>query len=143
MNTQEKQYINTKIEELKKTIAELEAKVNEPEEQVWIPHGDYSVMDLHLVDYSVGTSCNRFISKENACYAALKLKPIFKLLSYVTEFDKDEYGGKGYCITYTWEGVWKTYQKNTLCHYLDVICMSKQCAEELVDKLNKGLVKLD
>ncbi len=147
MNTQKKQEINTKIEELKKTIAELEAKVNEPEEhQPWEPHGAWYIeagidrVDAMMEDVE-GINC--FVSKHAAQYAEEKLKPIYKLLSYVTEFDKPEYGGKGYCITYTWEGVWKTYQKNTLCRYLDVICMSKRCAEELVDKLNKGLVKLD
>ena len=141
MNTQEKQEINTKIEELKKTISELEAKVNEPEEQVWIPHGDYSVMDLHLVDYKIGTSCNRFIAKENACYAAVKLKPIFTLLSYVTEFDKPEYGAKDTCIFKNLD-FWVCARWNDLS-FIDQVYMSKQCAEELVDKLNKGLVKLD
>ena len=96
MNTQEKQEINTKIEELKKTIAELEAKVNGPEEQPWIPHGNYWVTDFYLVDREVGVSCDRFVSKQAAQYAAEKLKPIYKLLSYVTEFDKDEYGDKEY-----------------------------------------------
>ena len=102
MNTQEKQDINTKIEELKKTIAELEAKVNEPEEQPWEPHGQY-----HVTHSLCATKCfvedsiseNVFISKDAAQYATEKLKPIYKLLSYVTEFDKDEYGCKGYCIT--------------------------------------------
>lgn len=50
MNTQEKQSINTKIEELKKTIAELEAKVNEPEvPQPWEPHGEYCIDLLNSV----------------------------------------------------------------------------------------------
>lgn len=144
MNTQTKQEINTKIEELKKTIAELEAKVNEPEEQGWIPHGDYSVMDLHLVDYKIGTSCNRFITKEDACYAAVKLKPIFTLLSYVTEFDKDEYGDKNFLVCKgKLDNMWICYDLKSGDYCPDSILMSKRCAEELVDKLNKGLVKLD
>lgn len=144
MNTQEKQEINTKIEELKKTISELEAKVNGPEEQPWIPHGNYSVMDLHLVDYKIGTSCNCFITKEDACYAAAKLKPIYKLLSYVTEFDKPEYGDKIYLVCNSKsENAWIYYDLTSGDYCPDSILMSKQCAEELVDKLNKGLVKLD
>ena len=143
MNTQNKQEINTKIEELKKTIAELEAKINEPEQQPWIPHGDYDVSDSHIADLDTGTSCNRFISREAAQYAAEKLKPIYKLLSYVTEFDKDEYGCKRYCVAFTWRGQWETQEHNPFTRRVDAILMSKRCAEELVDKLNKGLVKLD
>lgn len=142
MNTQEKQELNTKIEELKKTIAELEAKVNGPEEQPWIPHGNYWVTDFYLVDREVGVSCDRFVSKQAAQYAAEKLKPIYKLLSYVTEFDKDEYGKKSYLIR-KYNNKFDCLKSHVDEEYVDVVYMSKQCAEELVDKLNKDLVKLD
>lgn len=144
MNTQEKQEINTKIEELKKTIAELEAKVNEPEKQPWEPHGQYHVThslygERCFIEDSV--SDNVFISEEAAQYAADKLKPIYKLLSYVTEFDKEEYGAKDTCI-FKNLNIWVCAKWIDLS-FIDQVYMSKRCAEELVDKLNKGLVKLD
>ena len=146
MNAQNKQAINTKIEELKKTIAELEAKVNEPEQQPWKPHGKY------YIGYSGDTGkmyerlghYNSFISGQAAQYAAEKLKPIYKLLSYVTEFDKEEYGDK-ICIVCKGriDKAWFCYELASGDYCPDSILMSKQCAEDLVDKLNKGLVKLD
>ena len=39
--------------------------------------------------------------------------------------------------------VWICYNLVSGDYCPDSILMSKQCAEELVDKLNKGLVKLD
>ena len=143
MNTQEKQDINTKIEELKKTIAELEAKVNEPEQQPWEPLGDYCIDLLNNVTEwkHLGTH-NHFISEQAAQYAADKLKPIYKLLSYVTEFDKDEYGEKSYLIR-KYNDKFDFLKTHVDEEYVDAVYMSKRCAEELVDKLNKGLVKLD
>lgn len=87
---------------------------------------------------------NSFISKQASCYAADKLKPIYKLLSYVTEFDKEEYGIKDTYISKSQStGMWYSGFVNNIIWFADTILMSKQCAEELVDKLNKGLVKLD
>lgn len=145
MNTQEKQEINTKIEELKKTIAELEAKVNEPEEQIWEPRGVYYISALGNVE-TIGrriSNHNSFISKQAALYTAEKLKPIYKLLCYVTEFDKEEYGVKNHSLYKSEGGARWSYSVNTNTLHPDAIMMSKPCAEELVDKLNKGLVKLD
>lgn len=147
MNTQEKQEINTKIEELKKTIAELEAKVNEPEEQqTWEPHGKYFIAINGCTD-KIGvnlTGYNSFISEQAAQYAADKLKPIYKLLSYVTEFDKEEYGDKNFLVCKgKLDNVWICYDLISGDYCPDSILISKRCAEELVDKLNKGLVKLD
>jgi len=146
MNTQEKQEINSKIEELKKTIAELEAKVNEPEQQPWEPHGNWFITaggEVDDVSYTAEFH-NSFISEQAALYAAEKLKPIYKLLSYVTEFDKDEYGDKNFLVCKgKLDNVWICYDLKSGDYCPDSILMSKRCAEELVDKLNKGLVKLD
>lgn len=145
MNTQEKQEINTKIEELKKTIAELEAKVNEPEEQPWEPHGEWYVetsIDLVYSEMEDVKGINCFVSKQAAQYAADKLKPTYKLLSYVTEFDNPEYGEKSYLIR-KYKDKFDFLKTSVYEEYVDAVYMSKRCAEELVDKLNKGLVKLD
>lgn len=73
-----------------------------------------------------------------------EIKTHFTLLSYVTEFDKEEYGNKIYLVCNSKsENAWIYYNLISGDYCPDSILMSKQCAEKLVDKLNKGLVKLD
>ena len=132
----------------------LDSLKNEPCNETWEPKkGKYWVAATGyvLMDTPVKESCEfgtEYPTEKQAIKARDAMKIHNRLLAYVSEFDEGwepdwNRNQLDHCYIY-YDYIYKKYKWsiNTTCMDLGKVYMSKQCAEELVDKLNKGEVVL-
>ena len=152
----------TELQKLVKQVAELQATIERMKEpkpvRQWQPHGgdwwidSSGIINKDISTYRIRLNGNEYQTKQQAEWAYKQMRRFNRLLCYVAEFDVDENGVQwmpdweapkysNYIIAYNNDSNKWFYDGWSMSREITVH-MSKQCAIDLVDKLNSGSVVL-